>query len=362
MRATLLGFLFAQALFLIAFTPRSNAYITAEEQIMLDWIKREGGEFKVTISRNAAGVRGIFTTQNVRKGELLILIPDHLVFSVPSVPAAEGAPLLLKELHTPCSRLGPYLRILPNESQVLTGYNFPEEYIRYLADDRLEAQVLRYFKQHSRSTFEGQNDDKMMMTIPEAIGRANISLPYYEYVVAMLSSRTFTLRKEALSMVPLLDLMNHDIRDINQLDSSLGSRGVRLSAGKDMLKGEEVTITYGDMRSDELLLYYGFLDTVTSPPRLLAVDHRNFKPNEFGDLVDQPLTGPEEDIRAEIARLQHILAKFENRLETLGPIPNTLPYLAGLLRELHDQRREAIHYELSRLQRLLEQHDGQAEL
>ncbi|GIL56131.1 hypothetical protein Vafri_11561 [Volvox africanus] len=363
MRATLLGFLFTQALFLSAFTLISNAYTTNEEQSMLDWIKREGGEFKVTISRNSAGVRGVFTTENVRKGDLLILIPDHLVLSVQSVPAAEAAPLLLKELHTPCSRLGPYLRILPNESQVLTGYNFPDEYIRYLADDQLESHVQRSFKRHCRSTFEGQNDEKMMMTIPEAIGQVNISLPYYEYVVSMLSSRTFSLRKEALSMVPLLDLLNHDVRDINQLDSSMKTQGVRLHAGKDFLKGEEVTITYGNMRSDELLLYYGFLDTVTSPPRLLAVDHRNFNPLEFGELVDEPLTGPEEDIHAEIARLQRVLAKFENRLKDLGPIPDTVPHLARLLRELHDQRRQAIHYELSRLQGLLgQQRDGQAEL
>ncbi|GLI61626.1 hypothetical protein VaNZ11_004045, partial [Volvox africanus] len=363
MCATLLGFLFAQALFLIAFTPTSNAYTTTEEHSMLDWIKREGGEFKVTISRNSAGVRGVFTTENVRKGDLLVLIPDHLVLSFRNVPAAEGAPLLLKELYTPCSRLGPYLRILPNESQVLTGYNFPDMYIKYLADDHLESQVQRSFKQHCRSTFEGQNDDKMMMTIPEAIGQVNISLPYYEYVVSMLSSRTFSLRKEALSMVPLLDLMNHDIRDINQLDSSVNARGVRLIAGKDLLKGEEVTITYGDMRSDELLLYYGFLDTVTSPPRLLAVDHRNFKPLEFGELVEEPLTGPEEVIHAEIVRLQRVLAKFENRLKGLGPIPDTIPNLARLLQELHDQRREAIRYELSRLQGLLgQQRDGQAEL
>lgn len=32
----------------------------------------------------------------------------------------------------------------------------------------------------------------------------------------------------------------------------------RLLAGKDLKAGEEVTITYGNMRSDELLLYYGY--------------------------------------------------------------------------------------------------------
>lgn len=47
----------------------------------------------------------------------------------------------------------------------------------------------------------------------------------------------------------------------------------RIIAGKDHAVGEEVTITYGPMRNDELLLYYGFLDEVTQPPRLAAIDH-----------------------------------------------------------------------------------------
>ncbi|EFJ40346.1 hypothetical protein VOLCADRAFT_108207 [Volvox carteri f. nagariensis] len=358
MHLTLRGVFLAQALFLALSFHGTHAYITKDEQEMLDWISQEGGEFKVTISRTSAGVRGVFTTQDVRKGELLIYIPDHLVFSVRNVPAAEGAPLLLKELFTPCSRLTPYLRVLPRETQVLTGYNFPEEYIKFLADDNLELQVRGSFKKHCRSTFEGQNDENMMTTIPEAIGSVNISLPYFEYVVSMLSSRTFSLRRDALSMVPLLDLMNHDIRDINQLDSSRAYRGVRVVAGKDLAKGEEVTITYGNMRSDELLLYYGFLDTITDPPRLLAVDHRNYNPQDGAELPDVPLTGPEEEVRAEILRLKDILSQFESRLQALGPIPNTNPYVADLLQGLHEQRRRAVRHELARLQGLLAAHGG----
>jgi hypothetical protein len=80
----------AVALFmLLSIAPNTLlAYITQEEQELLDWIRREGGDFHVTISRNAAGVRGVFTTREVRAGEVLINIPDHLVFSVRNVPAA----------------------------------------------------------------------------------------------------------------------------------------------------------------------------------------------------------------------------------------------------------------------------------
>ncbi|KXZ43706.1 hypothetical protein GPECTOR_82g240 [Gonium pectorale] len=301
-------------------------YVTPEEERLMQWIIEEGGILKATVGRTAQGVRGVFTTEDIPKGETVIMIPPHLVLSVRSVAAADDATFLLREMHTPCSRLKPYMDVLPKEGQVLTGYNFPEEYVQYLADDHL------------------------VMTIPEAIGRTNMSLPYWEYVVSLLSSRTFSMRKNTLSMVPFLDLMNHDPRNINQLSDS--ATDIRLIAGRDLVKGEEITITYGNMRSDELLLYYGFIDTVTQPPRLLAVDHRNYKPYGSEELSDEPITGPPELVAQELLRLTAILARFESRLEQLGPIPDTIPEVADVLRGLHAQRRETLNAEIRRLEGL----------
>ncbi|KAG2430179.1 hypothetical protein HXX76_010278 [Chlamydomonas incerta] len=332
-----------------------DATILPKEQALLDWVVSEGGELRVTISRDNAGVRGLYTTQPVKKGEALLSIPRHLVLSVKNVAAAEASPQLLKEMHSPCSRLRPYLDTLPGPDGVLTAYNWPEEYIKYLADPVMEEQVGNSFKLHARNTWLGHNDDEMEMTIPEAIGRKNITLQEWEHVVSLLSSRTFSIRKGALSLVPLLDLANHDVRDINKLGNTTT---VRLIAGKDLAAGEQVTITYGPMRNDELLMYYGFLDTVTDPPRLFSIDHRDFKLYEAHQLSDRPLEGPPEVLRAELTRLLGIVAALEIRLQALGPIPETQPYVASVLRAAHDMRRRALQAEIGRVERQLQRGSG----
>ncbi|PNH04549.1 hypothetical protein TSOC_009281, partial [Tetrabaena socialis] len=260
--------LLASALLLLAvFTGQIQGQMTAEEERLVNWVLEEGATLRVTIGRRPDGVRGLFTTQAVAKGDLLVYIPDHIVLSVKNVAASEAAPTLLKELHVPCSRLRPYLDVLPKENEVLTGYNFPVE--------------LRW------------------------------EWPY-------------------------------------------DAAACWLIAGIDLGPGEEVTISYGNLRSDDLLLYYGFLDTQTSPPRLLAVDHPKFKPYESEELVDDPhLAGSPQDIEGEMARLRAVQAAVEERLAALGPVPDHIPYVAGLMRALHEQRRHAIRHELERLQVLL---------
>ncbi|KAG2447795.1 hypothetical protein HYH02_007252 [Chlamydomonas schloesseri] len=330
----------------------TDAYITNEEQSFLDWVISEGGELRVTIGRDAKGVRGLYTKQPVKKGEVLISIPEHLVLSVKNAAAAEATPQLLREVYSPCSRLRPYLDTLPGPDGVLTAYNWPDEYVKYLADPVMEEQVTNSFKLHAKYTWLGNNDEEMEVTIPEAIGRANISLADWEHMVSLLSSRTFTIRKGALSLVPVLDLANHDVRDVNQLDNS---SKVRLIAGKDLGAGEEVTITYGGLRNDELLLYYGFLDTVTEPPRLFSMDHRAYKLYEAKQLSDAPMEGTPEELRAELARLRGVLAALEERLAALGPIPQTRPYVASVLASTHDVRRRALHAEIGRVERKLQE-------
>lgn len=67
----------------------------------------------------------------------VILIPASDALPAPPLQPQETAPHLLKEMYTPCSRLTPYLEVLPKHGEVLTGYNWPEEYMPYLASDAL---------------------------------------------------------------------------------------------------------------------------------------------------------------------------------------------------------------------------------
>lgn len=335
-----------------------DTFMTPEEKQLMDWVLSEGASLRVTIGRNADGVRGLFTTMDVKKGEVLLDIPEHIILSVKNTGAAEAAPVLLKELSTPCSRLLPYMKVLPTKDEVLSGYNWPEEYIPYLADEMLADQITSSFQRHVREVLIGAHNENMEITIPEAVGRANITYEHYKYMTSLLTTRTFSIRKAALSMVPIADLANHDSRDINSLDNTQ-TPGFRIVAGRDLAKGEEVTITYGSMRPDELLLYYGFLEERDS--RMLLIDHPKYKPYETDSeqLGDAVFLGTADEVELELARLKGILHRFEGRLEELGPIPEQPnPYVASMIRGLHAKRSKSLRAEIARLTMELDSMSG----
>ena len=70
-----------------------NAFMTPEEQQLMDWTLSEGARLRVTIGRNAEGVRGLFTTMDVKQGEILVDIPEHIILSVKNTGAAVRARL-----------------------------------------------------------------------------------------------------------------------------------------------------------------------------------------------------------------------------------------------------------------------------
>lgn len=64
-------------------------------------------QLRVTIGLNENGVRGLITTMDVKKSEVLLEIPDHIILSVRNAPAAVRPrrilppqdPHLLQQLH-----------------------------------------------------------------------------------------------------------------------------------------------------------------------------------------------------------------------------------------------------------------------
>lgn len=84
----------------------------------------------------------------------------------------------------------------------------------------------------------------------------------------------------------------------------------------------------------------------------------HFVPLTVPDLSPINAAGPPEVLRTELARLRGILTAFEARLDGLGPIPDTQPYVASLLRDAHDRRRRALHAEIGRLEQQLQGASG----
>lgn len=65
---------------------------TPEEKAMLEWAISEGTITKATISRNKEGVRGLFATEPIKEGDVILNVPEHIVLSVKNVGAAVSPP------------------------------------------------------------------------------------------------------------------------------------------------------------------------------------------------------------------------------------------------------------------------------
>jgi hypothetical protein len=65
---------------------------------------------------------------------------------------------------------------------------------------------------------------------------------------------------EVLSLLPVIDQMNHDSKTTTKLDLNPISGGWELRAGSSVAAGSEVTISYGKKGNDTLLLQHGFVE------------------------------------------------------------------------------------------------------
>lgn len=91
-----------------------------------------------------------------------------------------------------------------------------------------------------------------------------ITLGDWRWLDALFRSRSFDLPYSGESMIPCLDMVNHD-NDSSALfeqDAGSGTINLLLRNGQSIPGGEEITINYGKTKSAaEMLFNYGFIDS-----------------------------------------------------------------------------------------------------
>lgn len=87
---------YAAVLALAAATSALDLIQTPEEKTLMEWAISEGTVTKASISRNKDGVRGLFATEPIKTGDVILHVPEHLVLSVKNVGAAVSAKALGK--------------------------------------------------------------------------------------------------------------------------------------------------------------------------------------------------------------------------------------------------------------------------
>lgn len=85
------------------------------EEALVRWFLDNGGELKVTVGPNAAGVRSLLASTDIKKGDVVASLPPRLAMRLAdtNASAAEAATVLLAERHRPASFFRPYLDSLP---------------------------------------------------------------------------------------------------------------------------------------------------------------------------------------------------------------------------------------------------------
>jgi len=106
---------------------------------------------------------------------------------------------------------------------------------------RFTSNALRHLPHHSNDPFHGFVID------------ANV----LGWAIAAATSRGFEIEPGKKVMIPFIDLANHNFRPNAQIRLA-GEGDIELCAIKDISAGEPVTVSYGSLTNNDLLLNYGF--------------------------------------------------------------------------------------------------------
>ncbi|KAL6755639.1 hypothetical protein V8C86DRAFT_2672399 [Haematococcus lacustris] len=191
---------------------------------------------------------------------------------------------------------------------------------------------------HMEAALNGEVNLHLEYTPREVLGNINgsLTLDDLKYACALSSTRyVSTNARQRLMMFPLFDLMNHQHQCLHFLSNYDEADEEQVIAGKDVEAGEELCYGYGTMRDDYAVMHYGFLPDLEDPPRLLEV-------------------GTEAELQAELSRQQTTLKTLQEEEDTDSRVVKGQDPVYDVLKELQWRRRNALRYEIKRLQEALQ--------
>jgi hypothetical protein len=241
-----------------AFSPGTREHALAK------WVTSQGGFVGKVAAETRGGLRGLFVSEDVEAGELLVAVPRPCLISAEEDPQWG---LSLRELLTArlCGALTrgecvPYTESLPAAEPLLCDWSSEE--LELLQSAHL-ADLAR-----GMPPFLAESCERIAPFVqaePEVVAWAERMVRSR----ALLFDSGYT---STMSLVPIVDLANHrtpsrraaGVAPIEPV-SLAADGGVRLVAAKELRAGDEVHITYRYEGNGKLLLDYG-----RPPPRLEA--------------------------------------------------------------------------------------------
>jgi len=248
--------------------------ISKEYLNLIKWIEKNDGYIskKVTPVETSKYNRIIKSSEKIENNELIAFIPEKIVISSINTkinPYCRKAYGLYHQQDLDCIAL--YLTFDTNDQN-----SFFKPYYDYLPEFDINMFPSEFSKEEQK-LYEGIDLDIHIGIHDYKLGNAyneyveqillekNIKNNYekYKYYFYLSQTRNFSRPNSKFfsdlnSVVPFMDLFNHDTNFNLDWEYSDEKKGFILYSVKNIEKGEELTTTYGEIDNMELFVVYGF--------------------------------------------------------------------------------------------------------
>ncbi len=255
-------------------TEEINPYDPAIELEKLNafsnWLSENGCRFpKLALMALSKNFRGVYAREDIEVDEALLYVPSQcMMTSEMARKSVIGEKILqtnnprlerhlleafiLEEKHKPQSYWEPYLDVLP-------GYfaDNPMFFDKYHLDFLTGSYALTVI--HSRQQLWQQEYNRLCQQV---VDFKQFSFDEFTWVKSLIATRVcaITVDKNKLNvMVPLFDMFNHSSPGDNLWAYSNASKGIEITALKQQLAKQEVSISYGKKCNGRFFVNYGFV-------------------------------------------------------------------------------------------------------
>ncbi|WPT17803.1 Actin-histidine N-methyltransferase [Picochlorum sp. SENEW3] len=265
---------------------------------LLSWMVANGAkgldprDSKVSLFISDDGERGLIATTDVSRGSILFQIPMRIALldDEPGSPECDidfdndvpwsvrlACKLLRLKSQGEASVWKPYQDSLPDYVPSATALTFSYENIQCIGYAYAREQI-DFLSWVSISNFE---------SLPSGAVPTGTTYEEFSHALAVVHSRTFSVPAKdrrggvVRLLMPLVDMLNHSgdvdvsmsadrpmaASDIIATDAVRwdcvakigGEFEMIVSATRDIIQGEEITLSYGERSNDDFFLYYGFV-------------------------------------------------------------------------------------------------------
>ncbi|EKX36682.1 hypothetical protein GUITHDRAFT_117107 [Guillardia theta CCMP2712] len=314
---------------------------------LFEWLEEEGGSVLDGVSVGGTP-RGLIAEKEFSPGDIIVTVPlKHAINLGTASSSTESAAILLRERYRKSRRrFDPYLQSLPKIEELMTVDLADEDDIWWLQSPDLIEAAWRW----RNATLAGYRSigSKSFM-----LGGRHLTLNEYRWAVSIISSRSLAIVAPNGDMlkylIPVMDLANHQEESKHHVRLADGARAFHLVCGQPIKPKEEIRISYGPLRGDETVLFYGFLLEPPSSLQPFAVDMPGWTPDAPPPLLRYQPVSVVTSLESEIQRVQSKLSMLNTSVASQSRAP--FSKFAQMYQDMHAMRIESLRHELQQLQR-----------